>query len=54
LSNSPLRSPHGKQDDGEYSHAEDYGRDPGNFDVEGTPWVKCHALSLAAIGRQQH
>jgi hypothetical protein len=28
-----LRSQSGKQDDGEYSHAENDGGDPGNFDL---------------------
>jgi hypothetical protein len=29
----PPRSPSGEQDDGEHSHAENDGGDPGNFDV---------------------
>ena len=51
---SRLHSQSEQQDEGEHSHAENDGGDPGNFDVESPSWVKCHAPSLAAVGRQQH
>jgi hypothetical protein len=35
-----LRSPNGKQEDDERSHAENDSGDPGNFDVEGPSWIK--------------
>jgi hypothetical protein len=35
----------GKHDEGEYSHAENDSGDPGNFDVEGPSWIKCHGPS---------
>jgi hypothetical protein len=45
LSNSPLHSPHGKQDDRERNHAQNDGCDPDRFDRESPSWVKWHAPS---------
>ena len=40
-----LHPPNGKHDDGERSHAENDGGDPGNLDVEGPFWVEWHACA---------
>jgi hypothetical protein len=41
-----LRSPHGNQDDGENSHADNDGGEPGNLDVESPSWVEWHTVFL--------
>jgi hypothetical protein len=47
-----LRSPNGKQDDGEHGHAENDSREPDRFDVENPSRVKCHAPLFAAVEGQ--
>ena len=41
------RSPTGKQDDGDRSHAENDGGDPGNLNFEVPSWVEWHACAAA-------